>query len=115
MKTTLIMAGLAAILLAPLSAEASCAYYGSKGSELPVTYWERFRHEEIVRGLSAANDAILLRILADADLCQRDRISYREYEARIAESAARVGQHSFAPEPMPFSCMSDGFGGFACM
>lgn len=124
MKTELIAAGLAAILSAPLPAQAACAYYGPNGnvaaSELPVPHWGKMRRELAAEvGLSAAGQAMFSRILADADLCQRDMISFREFQARVDEAIARWEQSRSSSTPMfipmPFSCMSDGFGGFNCM
>jgi hypothetical protein len=90
----LIAAELAAILLAPLPAAATCAYYGPTGnvagSELPLPHWEKTIQlmHETGEQVSAADEALFARILTDAKLCQQDKISFQEFQARIDEAYA---------------------------
>jgi hypothetical protein len=90
----LIAAGLAAILLAPLPAGdvrlLRADRQRSRGRIAPAQ-WEKVIQlmHETGEQFSAADEAILAQVLVDAKLCQQDKISAQDFQARIDEAYAK--------------------------
>lgn len=110
-------AALAWIVLDATVAHAACGGY-AKGAELPVHHWETVfaKYRRTTPHPTAAGEAAMGRIVADAELCEQDKISWREFNARIDEAQARLAARTEARdvEPRSMTCDPDGFGGMDC-
>ena len=117
-----LIAGAALVTMLPAPSFATCTRYADG---LPVYHWEVAREKMRANhngDAPAVSEAAFARFIAEAELCEQDSISYREYDARTAETQAQfveaVRQQS---EPQysrghdPIFCDPAPGGGFDCM
>jgi hypothetical protein len=88
---------LAGAMLASTHAFATCGYF-SDGSELLVQHWEKSGEDYRKRTgadytsvyYTSVDETYFARQIANAELCEKDAISLREYNARMAETIAQL-------------------------